>query len=237
MGNRNMHAASLRTRQRNMTGFTIVELMFSMVFIAFILMFIVFDTIHLSRLYTKGVTTKMISQSGRSVVESMSRDIEASTMVDIVGSGSSVGMLCTDTVVYAWNGIDAPPLPSDRNSYQSVPTESISLVRINDPSKCQRSNISPLVAGRSQSLPFPYAVGNQTNISTELLPKQIAVVDMSLVPIANTNGKLYTLEVTIGSSSLDVYTFDGSDRVCSYEPIGDYCSVSKISTIVYLSRR
>ncbi len=233
----NIHKNRFSAKNPLAAGFTIVELMFALIFISFILMFIVLDTIHLSRLYTKGLTVKTINQSGRTIIEAMSRDIESSTALNVLGSSSGVGMLCLDSAVYAWNGIDAPPAAADRNSYDSYPDKPISLVRIADPSKCQDSNVAPLVAGRNTKIPYPYAINAKTGIVSEMLSRQVSVLSMSLNPIAGSNDKLYRLTLSVGSASPEVYSYDGGTRICSPAAMGDYCAMAELSTLVYMPRK
>ena len=68
------------TKKANQTnGFTIIELMIALTFIAFLLIFIVIMTMRITQMYSKGMTLKSINQSSRTIVEQMARDISAST--------------------------------------------------------------------------------------------------------------------------------------------------------------
>lgn len=48
-------------------GFTIIELMLSMTFLAMLMLVIALTTIQISNIYNKGVTLREVNQAGRSV--------------------------------------------------------------------------------------------------------------------------------------------------------------------------
>lgn len=227
---------------KKQSGFTVVELMFAMVFIAFILIFTTLSIIELVRQYNRGVETKVINQSGRSIIDLMTRDIARSGSLSLHGSATGVGMLCTDGAVYAWNGIDAPPPeasgPLTRNTYITDKKVPISLVRIEGkPGVCQGEPLPTdppeVTAGKNNDIPYPYGTTDQ-NVTTELLARQAQVLSIRIQPVNKTGGKLYRLYVALGSSRSDAYTIDGGKLVCKPIEGNDACARADFSTTVYM---
>lgn len=101
-------------------GFTLIELMIAMSFIALLLLAIAMTTIQISNIYTKGITFRSVNQVGRDLSDSLTRDISASAPFNIsnpadvtdtsrryakqfAGGDEFGGRLCTGAVSYVWN--------------------------------------------------------------------------------------------------------------------------------------
>lgn len=125
-------------------GFTIIELMLAMTFVALLLMAIAMTTIQISNMYNKGITLREVNQAGRSISDDFTRTIAQSEpfVVDvsdpqaryIVKPGG--GRLCVGRSTYAWNlgtalrgGSGAPAI---YNTY-TASTDQVRLVKVNDP--------------------------------------------------------------------------------------------------------
>ena len=93
-------------RIKNQRGFTMMELMISLTFISFLLIFIVVMTLRVAQMYNKGTTLKSINQASRTVVEQIARDISESKRIEYTeASSGNVVALCTDNASYLWNPI------------------------------------------------------------------------------------------------------------------------------------
>ncbi len=213
------------THQKAQRGFTIVELMFAMIFIAFILLFTTISVIQIVQQYNRGIELKAISQSGRSITEMIARDIATSGAVAQHGAISSgVGMLCMgNDVVYAWNGIDSPANVTQRNAYAADLGARLAFVRTIAPGAC--ADATAPQPGQSNSLIIP---DSGTFETTELLSPQIQVLDVELVAITT---NLYRLHVTLGTARDDAYMDEGGVNVC--KPGNDTCAKAEFSTTVY----
>lgn len=122
-------------------GFTLIELMLSMSFIALLLMAVALTTIQISNIYTKGVTLREVNQAGRRLTDEFQRSISTSVPFDVtpkvdaspatamskyvVRSGG--GRLCIGGYSYAWNygtalagGAGAPAVFNKYNDGTSV---------------------------------------------------------------------------------------------------------------------
>ena len=216
------------SKQRQERGFTIIELMLALVFIAFILLFIILASIQMMRSYNKGLTVKSVSQVSRTMLDTMSRDIAQSSVVSLnKQAGTTVGMLCTDKAVYAWNGLNPPSTNSQRNTYQNNVDIPLSFVRVNDASVCRSGGVN-------NAIPFPYGSTTTTTSTTlELLSRQTAVLDVQLTPIVP---KVYRLTIRLGSANSDLYVTDNGQEVCRPDTFGDYCAQAELSTTIYMPK-
>lgn len=116
--------------QGKTTGFTVIELMLAMTFIAILLIAIAMTTIQISNIYTKGVTLREVNQAGRTLTDEFQRSIASTVPFDVtpkvdesLATAASKyvkwdggGRLCLGTYSYAWNygkalagGAGAPP--------------------------------------------------------------------------------------------------------------------------------
>lgn len=99
-------------RQTKQAGFTMVEMMLAMAFVAMLLVAIAMTTIQLSQIYTKGMTMRAVDQAGRSLSERLSRDVATSSPINLPAAGEDAsvsyfatergGRLCLGSYTYAW---------------------------------------------------------------------------------------------------------------------------------------
>lgn len=195
----------MATSRRN-KGFTIIELMLAMSFLAFILIFVVSATIQLLRTYNKGLAIKDINQSGRSITDQLSRDIQATKTV-IVAPGAN--RICTDTVAYAWN-----PDGSTANKYPGG-TPDIELVRIASPNYTLCKS------------PYPNI---PTAGAAELLTTGIAV--QTIHTVISTDQKLVQMRLDLATSGSNAPTDAGA---CAGDSTGQFCATASFATTIYTS--
>jgi len=102
---------------RDSKGFTLIELMLAMTFIAVLLIAIALTTIQISNIYNKGITLRETNQVGRSVSEELQRSIASSSPFDVTPKVDNSpatatskyvvrdggGRLCIGSYTYAWN--------------------------------------------------------------------------------------------------------------------------------------
>ena len=98
-------------------GFTLIELMLAMTFIAFLLVAIAMVTVQISNIYNKGITLREVNQAGRSVADEIQRSISSSIPFDVTPKVDASpataaskyvvrdggGRLCLGQYTYAWN--------------------------------------------------------------------------------------------------------------------------------------
>lgn len=95
-------------QRTNTRGFTIVELMLAMSFVSILLLAIAMATIHVSNIYTRGITLREVNQIGRTVTSDMYRTIGQSAPISSSDYASSTngghsGRLCLGGDTYLWN--------------------------------------------------------------------------------------------------------------------------------------
>jgi hypothetical protein len=92
-------------------GFTLIELMLAMSFVAMLLVAIAMTTIQVSNIYTKGITLREVNQAGRLISDDLQDSVAAAEpfTVDTSVSGARYvasdggGRLCLGLYSYVWN--------------------------------------------------------------------------------------------------------------------------------------
>lgn len=209
-------------------GFTIVELMLAMSFIAALLVAIAMTTIEISHIYTRGLTFREVNQVGRSVSEDIQRSISASVPSNIKyinTLGSQSGRLCLGRYSYVWNHDTALQNNHTPDITYGDGTP-VHLAKIDDPSAAWCTG------------PFLTSVPRAS--STELLAtgdRDLVVHNFSISSPASdvvSAQALYALSITIGTN--DPTQLTAVDPSCKPPADGsgneDYCSVSQFDIVV-----
>jgi prepilin-type N-terminal cleavage/methylation domain-containing protein len=98
-------------------GFTLIELMLAMTFIAILLVAVAMTTIQISNIYNKGVTLREVNQAGRATADELQRSIATSSPFDVTPKVDDAaetaaskyvvraggGRLCLGRYTYVWN--------------------------------------------------------------------------------------------------------------------------------------
>lgn len=217
------------------SGFTIIELMLAMTFIAVLLVAIAMTTIQISQIYTKGLTLREVNQVGRAVSEEFQRSLSASAPfnVDPASPGARYivraggGRLCVGRYSYAWNYGKAlrgqPGAPSIYNTYDNGTP--VRFAKVNDP---------------SSSLCTDPALNVKLADSTEMLTsgdRELALHAFNITGVArdDVNGQaLYAISLIIGTN--DQTQLVTNDTTCKPPAQGqgneDYCAVNQFDIVV-----
>jgi prepilin-type N-terminal cleavage/methylation domain-containing protein len=117
---------------KHQQGFTLIELMIALAFVAFILIFSTTAVIQVMQTYNKGLAIKQINQAGRTTMEDMSRYLRTADpgVVD-VSLVSSQRRACFGGISYVWNLSNTQD--SVANKYDDGST--ITLARVADDSR------------------------------------------------------------------------------------------------------
>ena len=97
--------------KRQHHGFTIIETMLAVAFVAILMMAILVLTITAGKMYVKGNTNQTINQAGRDFSDTVRRDFlsagvgTVSPVISISGGSTTAysGRVCLGTVAYLWN--------------------------------------------------------------------------------------------------------------------------------------
>lgn len=225
--------------QTNSKGFTLIELMLAMTFIAILMIAIAVSTIETMHLYSKGLAIKSVNQAGRDLGDSIRRDAASVGVVkspiiqpDEAGAGG-LGRLCLGGVSYLWNKPDALQQGSTSGvAYSDDAARKIVLARVVDAGGSYCTKVGEV---------YPINVSSQT--ANEMLPSNngdLALHSLMLdrVPplsaVAVPNEALYDIRYTIGTN--DAGTISTSDLSCN--PPADmnqnynFCSINNFEMIV-----
>lgn len=224
-------------------GFTMVELMLAMAFVAILLILIAVSIIYISRIYNKGVTIKEVNQVGRTVADDFTRSISESmpfTGSDNVKIEGDRGYFCTGRYTYVWNTGRILSGSHNRYLYEDLPASDsqsvIRLARFND----------------TEGLICRYGIGDDQapkllkSKSVELLAsgdRDLAVQDFNITQVASdtpSGQALYLLEYTIGTNDPKTLSTDRNsciapgdiDKNTADSTDSNYCAVNSFSIVV-----
>lgn len=216
------------TNKYERKGFTLVELSLAMAFLSLLLLAILFSTIHIGKLYAKGVTNRQINQVGRELVDTIQRDFLAADAAGINISALGANRVCVGGVSYVWN--TATVLHSGTTTDVVMDSSNpVSLTRIEDRAyaMCTKND------GK-----YPMDITALTGKSNLLegQGRSLAIYAMDVVPIAEQdNAGLYEVKMTVGTNDAKAIDTNG---VAQCKPPSDnssdfsYCGVANFDIIV-----
>lgn len=194
-------------------GFTLIEMLMALSFLAFILMFSITTIIQVMSTYNKGLAVKEINQAGRATVEDMARYVRNVSASSVNVTALASNRVCFGGISYAWNKWDTPA--GSRNTY--LDNSPVTFVRISDQGAAMCNNSS----GSYPKIDPAYA--------TELLSARIWV--MSVTVAKSTDGKLVDLamQLAVADEPGDPALTGG---VCQGSKTGQFCATSSFNTTV-----
>jgi prepilin-type N-terminal cleavage/methylation domain-containing protein len=221
-------------------GFTLIELMLAMTFIAVLLVAIAATTIQISNIYTKGITLREVNQAGRAVSDELQRNIASSTPFDVtpklddspatatskyvVRDGG--GRLCLGNYTYAWNfgsaitgGAGAPAI---FNKYTDG--SAVRFAKVSDAS-------GALCATATQNINKNDAVEMLSSGDRDLVMHAFTVAKTS--DDSNTGQAIYAISMLIGTNDKAQLLTNNTSCKPPAEGAGNegYCSVNQFDII------
>jgi hypothetical protein len=231
-------------RGKQAAGFTLIELMLSMAFVAMLLVAIAGTTTEIMHIYTKGLTIREVNQVGRTISDDMQRTIATTAPFKVAPANQSDskyitkaggGRLCTGAYTYAWNYGKTKELsgnssqPSAYNRYKSS-RGTIRLVKVSDAGGL-------LCANPSAAVPDDQA--------KELLvagDRDVAVQRFSVIAGSRDDASgqaLYAVSFTLGTN--DQTQLNATGTACLPPSAGsgseDFCSVNQFDIVVRAGNR
>ena len=223
-------------------GFTLIELMLSMSFLAILLLAIAMTIIQIGTIYNKGIVVKEINQAGRAIGDDIRRTSSAAQAVNLTRdyvATTAGGRLCLGSVSYIWNTTLAIE-KNDTNltTYQgsTIIDKPLRFVKVPDGpgNYCAKTAAGALLYREIRSVDISQA--------QELLPagEHALGINQFVIPAANTvtdpsiSQALYTLNYTLGSGLTSTMNDDQSACLDASDPDSDlaYCSVSSFSVVL-----
>ncbi len=199
----------VKDRQR---GFTLVELMLALAFVAFILLFSLTTVIQVMQTYNKGLALKKINQAGRTTLDDISRNLQIADPSAVDVSAISDGRICLGSISYVWNDYNTPT--SSANKFDD--NSSLVLARVNDPAEamCSQNNSA-----------YPNVPKDD---STEILTSSIWIMALSIGD-PSVDSPLVNVRIQLAIAN-DPAIVSGK---CVYGgSTGQYCATSDFSTSV-----
>lgn len=232
-------------RQSTQSGFTIVELMTAMAFIAVLLLAIAGAVMQVGAIYNKGVTMKSVNQAGRVVLDDMKKAISESSplAVEYVPQSNDQntvigGRLCTGHYSYIWNigvHIDDNNPDSQKNHYDGAGNSAkpLRLVKVLDTDSkfCDPSVDPPILLDDSIEL---LSNGSVQTGDSQTVTGNLAVQDFHIERLTNnltSDTALYSITIVISDAdSKAVNTVDNSCRPPSEQDSDQqYCAVNEFT--------
>lgn len=219
-------------------GFTLIELMLSMSFVAVLLVTMILAIMHITNTYTKGVTVKSVNQAGRDISDTMRRD---GVRVGLVGkpippaNGGGLGRACLGSYSYIWNEADNLLPGANPVKYKDTDTP-IVFARVSD---ADARYCKVQVGGGYEML-----VDRQDAV--EMLPDDKGDYALHMFSISRTpdfdqpigNSPLYHIKYTIGTNEKGSLAGDMATLNKSCRPPSDvennfnFCSINTFELIL-----
>lgn len=226
-------------------GFTLIELMLAMAFIATLLLAIAMTIIQIGTIYNRGMTLKEVNQAARSISDDINRNLSASQSFSLSNKyipQATGGRLCLGQFSYIWNYADRLQ-DSQRAQYATAALNTskgpIRLVRVPDSSGFY---CTVQTGGR-----YPNIQATDTNNAKELLRGgdrtlgiyQFAITSGATARDATTGQQLYNISFTIGTGTATALTADRTSCLPPSDPNSDfaYCTVQQFKLVVRAGNR
>lgn len=225
----------------NNKGFTLIELMIAMTFIAILLVAIAMTTVQISAIYNKGITLREVNQAGRAISEDLQRSIASTVPFDVTPQVDTSpetaaskyvkrdggGRLCLGRYTYAWNygnAIDkVTGAPAIYNKYAGSDNP-VRFAKIFDPSGALCANAGSTVAPAN---------------ATEMLSdgdRDLVIHDFKVTSNSSdlvTGQAIYAITFVVGTN--DNEQLETNDMSCKPPSDGvgyeDYCAVNQFEII------
>ena len=243
--------------QKQTSGFTVIELMLSMTFVAVLLIAIAMTVIQIATIYNRGMTLKEVNQSARDISDDMRRTVANTEafVVNVNGTDSADsfdipaasgpsgalagGRLCTGSYTYIWN-IAAAVERNDANltkklSSGGTPGEAIRFIKVPDTGKKYCQKTSGAVVNR-------HIASTDVPLITELLTAGDHKLGMQRFTISTTNSaydvateqRIYSVNYVIGTG--DTSAMNSTQTACLPPGTANsnitYCNVQSFSIVL-----
>lgn len=220
-------------------GFTLIELMLAMAFIAALLLAIALTIIQIGVIYNRGMTLKEVNQSARSMSDELTRSFSSSESFLLSNkyiAESTGGRLCLGQYSYLWN-YGKSLQDSNRVQYSDATANAkgpIRFVKVPD-----ASGVYCVLQSNGKYLNIQVS---DTASATELLKEgdrtlsihQFAVSSGTNASDPATGQQLYNVSFTIGTGTVSALTSDQTACLPPNDPNSDfaYCTVQQFKLVV-----
>lgn len=215
-------------------GFTMIEMMLAMAFVAFLMVAIALTTIFVSQTYQRGITLGQVNEAGRTIMTDMQQSIgqarvgQLSKWPTAFNSRVDVGAVCLGGVSYVWNSgkklAASGAVTYDGGDRNGQP---VRLAKVNDPNRAVcTEGVTSIDTDQSVEL----LGGADRNLAIQLLDvRQLQ---------ATSNQSLYGVEFIIGTNDRAALANNGTIADVGCRPPSEassnlnYCAVNRFSFLV-----
>jgi type II secretory pathway pseudopilin PulG len=222
------------SRADKQAGFTIIELLLAMAFIAVLLLAIAMTVLQIGSTYNRGLTMKALNQASRSINDELARGVASARSFSIdadahryVNNAAYGGRLCLGTYSYIWNyGKARVNNHPDLNTFRNDSTQ-ISFVKVSDPSAsyCLDPSLDIDPSGAVELLQ-----SGDRNLAIH----SFSMTTATTATDSKTGQQLYTVDFTIGTN--DISALNTTQTACLPPAIlgadVTYCSVQQFSIVL-----
>ena len=216
----------------NKNGFTIIELMLAMGFVASLLLAIAMTVIQIGNIYNRGITYNDVNQAGSTLATELQRSIDSSPPFDLAATGSDSryiktdagGRLCTGDYSYVWNyGMAIASSSLTLNEY-SGSTEVIHFVKVADNSK---SLCSSPISGVIKTSAIELLSQGQNNLAIHSFSITSSAYD------EKTGQRLYNISFTLGTNEQSALNGDNTKCLLEneFKSNPSYCAINDFSIV------
>jgi type II secretory pathway pseudopilin PulG len=227
-------------------GFTLIELMLAMSFLAALLLAIALTIIQISTIYNHGLTLKDVNDAGATISADLQSSVSQSAPFSVTsGAGSHFitettsgvttgGRLCLGEYSYIWNfGIALSNNSPSLNVY-SDSTAPIYFVRVLDPGAnyCLNASLAKYAKIASSGATDLLTQGDHGLVA------QTFIIDSSSTGVdLQTGEQLYSIEFSIGTNEQTAFEKDANGNL-TCRPAGDvksdtaYCAITTFDIVV-----
>ena len=222
----------------NKHGFTLVELMLAMSFIAVLMVAIAVTTMQIGAIYNKGITLREVNQAGRAISDELQRSIASSVPFDVTPKvddspatatsryvvRDTGGRLCIGRYTYVWSYGQAITSGTAVNRYNNDGS-AVRFAKVSDPSGslCTDPTLAINRADASEML----TIGDR-----DLVVHKFNVT--SVARDTTTGQAIYAISMTLGTNDNEQLTTNFGSCKPPAEGRGkeDFCSVNQFDIIV-----
>ena len=222
---------SVAKRANCYQGFTLVELMLAMSFLAMLLLMISMLILQVAAIYNKGLTLKAVNETGQLISSELQRSIatapDGTVSGDYITEGEG-GRICVDGIVYAWN----EPQKNTLNKYEG--SDSSTQIRF---IKFKGSKSDYCERGEGGSLPTGRIKKDEVTelINPEEQGLAIRKFAFSLISVDGIDGdrtqRLFKVAFTLGTNETDLIDAGGKCKPPSQDK-QEFCAVNEFEFIV-----
>ncbi len=236
-------------------GFTIIELMLAMSFIAVLLLGIAMTVIQIGTIYRKGLSLKEVNQVSRDISADFRKSlssVEAITLATDYRTTSAGGRICLGNYTYIWNNGKALQTPATGNPTDSnlvwygtetntSHTREVHLVKVPDAAKlyCSVNALGALTYKNVRSADVAQTQELVASGDYKMNINKITLSTTSSAYDSTTNERLYTFEYVLGSGENATMATDQLSCLNAGQAGADtgYCNVKQFSLVIRAGNR